>query len=80
MEQEQNSLSRIGDSFKKIVVVKDISRSHYNEDGIYLMNLYDFLLNPDSLNYWLLFRLLWEAIFFTYVTKSRKSFCFCAKM
>lgn len=51
MEQEQNSLSRIGDSFKKIVVVKDISRSHYNEDGIYLMNLYDFLLNPDSLNY-----------------------------
>ena len=51
MEQEQNSLSRIGDSFKKIVVVKDISRSHYNEDGIYLLSLYDFLLNPDSLNY-----------------------------
>ena len=51
MEQEQNSLTRIADSFKKIVIVKDISRSHYNEDGIYLLSLFDFLLNPDSLNF-----------------------------
>lgn len=51
LEQEQNSLIRITDSFKKIIIVKDISRSHYNEDGIYLMSLFDFLLNPDSLSF-----------------------------
>lgn len=51
LEQEQNSLIRITDSFKKIIIVKDISRSHYNEDGIYLMSLYDFLLNFDCLNF-----------------------------
>ena len=51
VEQEQNSLVRINDSFKKIIIVKDISRSHYNEDGIYLLSLFDFLLNPDCLNF-----------------------------
>ena len=51
LDQEQNSLIRINDSFKKIIIVKDISRSHYNEDGIYLLNLFDFLLNPDALNF-----------------------------
>lgn len=51
LEQEQNSLLRITDSFKKIIIVKDISRSHYNENGIYLLSLYDFLLNPDCLNF-----------------------------
>ena len=48
--QEQNSLIRINDSFKKIIIVKDLSRSHYNEDGVYMLNLYDFLLNPNSLD------------------------------
>lgn len=51
LEQEQNSLVRINDSFKKIIIVKDISRSHYNEDGIYLLSLFDFLLKPDCLNF-----------------------------
>lgn len=51
LEQEQNSLTRITDSFKKIIIVKDISRSHYNEDGIYLLSLYDFLLDPNCLNF-----------------------------
>lgn len=51
LEQEQNSLMHITDSFKKIIIVKDISRSHYNENGIYLMSLFDFLLNPDSLSF-----------------------------
>lgn len=51
LEQEQNSLLRINDSFKKIIIVKDISRSHYNENGVYLLSLFDFLLNPDSLNF-----------------------------
>ncbi len=51
LDQEQNSLIHISDSFKKIIIVKDISRSHYNEDGIYIMSLFDFLLNSDSLNF-----------------------------
>ena len=51
IEQEQNSLVRIDDSFKKVIIVKDISRSHYMENGIYLLSLFDFLLDPNSLNF-----------------------------
>lgn len=50
-DQEQNSLLKINDSFKKIIIVKDISRSHYNEDGIYLLSLFDFLLDSNCLNF-----------------------------
>lgn len=51
LDQEQKSLLSIDDSFKKIIIVKDISRSHYNEYGIYLLSLFDFLLDSDSLNF-----------------------------
>lgn len=50
LEQEQNSLVRINDSFKKIIIVKDLSRSHYNEDGVYMLSLFDFLMNRNSLD------------------------------
>lgn len=50
LEQEQNSLVHINDSFKKIIIAKDLSRSHYNEDGIYMLSLFDFLLCPNSLD------------------------------
>ncbi len=49
-DQEKNSLVRINDSFKKIIIVKDLSRSHYTEDGIYMLSLFDFLLNKNSLD------------------------------
>ena len=49
MLQEQNSLTRIGDSFKKIIIVKDAIKSHYNEDGVLILNLFDFLLEENSL-------------------------------
>lgn len=49
MDQEQNSLVRIGDSFKKIIVVKDRIKLWRNEEGIVIMGIMDFLLNPDSL-------------------------------
>lgn len=49
MLQEQNSLTRIGDSFKKIIIVKDVIKSHYNEDGVLILNLFDFLLEENSL-------------------------------
>lgn len=50
MEQEQNSLVRIDDSFKKIIVVKDRIKLWRNEKGIVFMDIMDFLLNPDSLD------------------------------
>ena len=50
MEQEQNPLNRIDDSFKKIIVVKDRIKLWRNEKGIVVMGIMDFLLNPDSLD------------------------------
>ena len=43
-EQEINSLKRIDDSFKKIVVVKDDIIPRYDEQGIYYIDVKDFLL------------------------------------
>ncbi len=50
MEQEQNSLVRIDDSFKRIIVVKDRIKLWRNEKGVVIMGIMDFLLNPDSLD------------------------------
>ncbi len=50
MHQEQKSLVHIGDSFKKIIVVKDRIKLWRNEDGIVIMGIMDFLLNPNSLD------------------------------
>ncbi len=49
MQQEQNSLIRIGDSFKKIIVVKDNIKLWRNESGIVVMGIMEFLLNRNSL-------------------------------
>lgn len=51
MQQESNSLLRIDDSFKKIIVVKDTPAPWYTENGILVIGVYDFLLNMDSLDY-----------------------------
>lgn len=50
MQQEQKSLVNIGDSFKKIIVVKDRIKLWRNEQGIVVMGIMDFLLNPNSLD------------------------------
>lgn len=50
MQQESNSLLRIDDSFKKIIVVKDTPAPWYTEEGILVIGLYDFLLRADSLD------------------------------
>lgn len=50
MQQESNSLLRIDDSFKKIIVVKDTPVPWYTEDGILVVGIYDFLLNANSLD------------------------------
>ncbi len=48
MEQEQASIIKIIDSFPKIIIVKD-GISHYNEDGVFIMNLFDFLLKDNEM-------------------------------
>jgi predicted AAA+ superfamily ATPase len=47
MEQEQSSLIKIRDSFRKIIIVKE-GISHNSENGIYIMNLFDFLLSKNE--------------------------------
>ena len=50
LRQEKRSLIKVGDSFKKIVVVKDNIRPRIDEDGIVTMGLINFLLEQDSLD------------------------------
>lgn len=49
MEQEQRSLMLTGDGFKKIIITKDAPAPYYNEDGVLVMGIYDFLLDEGSL-------------------------------
>ena len=48
--QETNSLNRIGDSFKKIVIVKDDIIPWHDEKGIFYIGVEEFLLNDDVIN------------------------------
>ncbi len=47
--QEIRPFKRIDDSFKKIVITKDIVPAYYDENGILTMNIYDFLMDEKSL-------------------------------
>ena len=50
MKQEKASLINVADSFKKIIVVKDVINVRHDEDGITIMSAYDFLLMDNSLD------------------------------
>ena len=50
IDQEQASLVRISDSFKKKIIVSGNAKIWRNEQGITIINLFDFLLNEDSLD------------------------------
>ena len=50
MEQEQRSLMLTGDFFKRIIITKDAPAPYYNENGVLIMSVYDFLLNENSLD------------------------------
>lgn len=50
MEQEQASLIRIPDSFKKIIVTGGDAPIWRNDHGIMIINIFDFLLNEESLD------------------------------
>lgn len=47
--QETRPFRKIDDSFKKIIITRDIVPKHYNEHGILTLNIYDFLLEPSSI-------------------------------
>ena len=49
--QEKKSLHHIEDSFKKIVVTKNGLKLSRDEKGVVTMDIYEFLLNEDSLDY-----------------------------
>ena len=48
MKQEQASLLSINDAFRKIIIVNQPIMSGYNEQGILMLSLYDFLMNPEK--------------------------------
>ncbi len=48
--QEIRSFLKVNDSFKKIVVTSNTPKPFYSEEGILMLNVYDFLLNPESLD------------------------------
>ncbi len=48
--QERKSLVNIKDSFKKIIIVNDMSKPRIDDTGIIVMGIYYFLLNEDSLD------------------------------
>ena len=51
LKQEQASLLSINDAFRKIIIVNQPILSGYNEQGILMLSLSDFLLDPEkSLN------------------------------
>ena len=48
--QEFRSLSFISDSFRKIIVTRDRIKPRRTEDGILIINLFDFLLYPFAID------------------------------
>ena len=49
LRQEKRSLIKVGDSFKKLVIVKENIRPQTDEEGIVTMGLINFLLDQNSL-------------------------------
>ena len=49
IEQEKKSLRLADDSFKKIIVVKDVTKPLRDNAGIVTIGLFDFLLDENSL-------------------------------
>ena len=47
--QETRPFGKIKDAFKRIVITGDMIPVHYDENGIMLINIYDFLLDPTAI-------------------------------
>ena len=46
-DQELASLRKIDDSFQKVVIVGGMQPTYRSEEGILIMNIYDFLLGRE---------------------------------
>ena len=46
-EQEKKSLVSLKDGFKRIIIVKDVVKPHYDDDGIFIVGLLDFLTQAE---------------------------------
>jgi len=51
LENEIRAFRNIDDSFKKIVITNDTPTPFYNNEGILMMSIYDFLLDSKSLDF-----------------------------
>ncbi len=51
VEQAQRALMMPKDYFRRIIITRDAPAPHFNESGVLIMNIYDFLLNADSLEW-----------------------------
>lgn len=49
MQQEQASLLNVPDAFRKIIIDGDRYHSNYNNDGVLIVGIYDFLLDSQAL-------------------------------
>lgn len=47
--KEIRPFRKIDDSFKKIVITKDVVKAHYDDFVIPTLSIYDFLLDPASM-------------------------------
>ena len=47
--QEVRPFRKIDDSFRKIIITRDMVPRQYDEYGILTVNIYDFLLDPECL-------------------------------
>ena len=48
-QQEIRPFRKINDSFKKIIITHNMTPAHYDDHGVLTLNIYEFLLNPASL-------------------------------
>ncbi len=48
--QETRPLAAIDDSFKKIIITRDVVPAEYDDNGILTLNIFDFLLDKSSLS------------------------------
>ena len=49
-DQELTSLRKLRDGFRRIVIVNGLQPTYMNEEGVYIINLMDFLRDPEKYN------------------------------
>ncbi len=49
IQQEKRALSKVEDGFRRIILVKEPLMTHFDENGIQVMDVMEFLLDQDSL-------------------------------